>query len=157
MRTNTAIVASIGAVAAAALIGGSQGPQKLRAAAWYARLRKPSYTPPGAAIGLTWGVLETLLCVAGARLLTRPPSAARSVAVASWSATLLGLAGYPALFFGQRRLAASAAAAAGMFAATAATAASARSIDKVATGAMLPLTLWTGFAVVLSEELWRRN
>ncbi len=149
---------SLGAVAAAALTGASFGPQDPKAAAWYASLRKPSYTPPGQVIGATWGVLEVLLCVTGYRLLKHRPQGrfgARDIALASWAATLLGLAGYPAIFFGRKRLGEAAIAATGMFAAAAATVAAAEQVDKPAAMTMAPLALWTGFAVLLSEELLR--
>ncbi|WP_428486804.1 TspO/MBR family protein [Rhodopila sp.] len=155
MQTRTAALVSIGSVAAAALVGGSFGPQEPSAGVWYASLRKPPFTPPGSVIGITWGFLETLLCVAGTRLLGSPPSSARGVALASWAATLVGLAGYPAVFFGRKRLGESAVVATAMFAATAATTAAAERVDKPASAAMAPLVLWTGFAVVLSEELLR--
>ena len=44
-----------------------------------------------------------------------------------------------------------------MFAATSATALAATRVDGIAAAAMTPLAGWTGFATLLSEELWRRN
>lgn len=152
-----ALALSIGAVATAAIIGGSFGPQQPRAGAWYATLRKPRYTPPGVAIGAAWGVLETLLCITGYRLLTAPSSTPRTVALSGWAASLAGLAGFPAVFFGQRRLGSSTGVAAGMFAAATTTAVAASRVDSVAVATTAPLTAWTAFAVLLSEELWRRN
>jgi benzodiazapine receptor len=157
MTKTEAAAISILSVAGAAIVGGHYGPQRPQEAKWYASLRKPSYTPPGSAIGITRGVLETLLCIAGYRLLTKPGSSERRAALASWSATLAGLAGYPALFFGRKKLGESAAAAAAMCAATTATVASGARVDGVAAASMAPLVLWTAFAVVLSEEVWRRN
>ena len=154
MNKATAAAVSFASVASAAIVGANYGPQRPREAIWYRALRKPSYTPPGPAIGAAWGILETLLCVAGYRLLTRP---ANQAAVASWVATLAGLAGYPFMFFGRKRLGASAAVAAAMFATTTATAVTASRSDPVAAAAMTPLVLWTAFAVLLSEEVWRRS
>jgi benzodiazapine receptor len=157
MNRSTAAFASIASVAVAAVVGGSFGPQKPREAAWYAMLRKPSFTPPGPAIGVAWGVLETLLGVTGYRLLMRPETPARTIALSSWALTLVGLAGYPAVFFGRKALGASTAAAAAMFASSATTAVAASRSDEVSAVAMTPLVLWTAFAVLLSEEVWRRN
>lgn len=157
MNRTTAVLASIGSVAVAGLIGANYGPQRPREAVWYASLRKPSYTPPGAAIGITWGILETLLCVTGYRLMMKPASGVRDVALGGWVGTLAGLAGYPATFFGSKRLGPSVAVAAAMFASTATTAITAEQVDRPAAAAMTPLVLWTGFATLLSEELWRRN
>ncbi|MFL5257933.1 MAG: TspO/MBR family protein [Rhodopila sp.] len=157
MNKTTAALVSIASVGGAALIGAQFGPQRPREAIWYETLRKPSYTPSGSTIGFAWGILETLLAVTGYRLLTRPNSAARGTALASWGATLAGLTGYPALFFGGKKLGPSAAVATAMCASTTATAAAASKVDEVAAVSMTPLVLWTMFAVVLSEEVWRRN
>ena len=157
MDRKIATCVSIAAVAGAALLGGSFGPQRPREAVWYASLRKPEFTPPGSVIGMTWGVLETLLCVTGYRLLMQPSDRARAIALACWSATLGGLAGFPAVFFGGKKLGASATVAAAMFATSSATAVTAARVDETAAVAMAPLALWTAFAVLLSEEVWRRN
>ena len=157
MNRTIAALASIASVAIAGLIGGSYGPQRPREAVWYASLRKPGYTPPGPAVGITWGILETLLCVAGYRLLMKPSSSARDVALGGWVGTLAGLAVYPATFFGAKRLGSSSVVAAAMFASTATTATAADQVDRPAAVAMAPLVLWTGFATLLSEEIWRKN
>jgi tryptophan-rich sensory protein len=157
MNKTSAALVSIASVASAAVAGAQFGPHRPREAVWYGALSKPSYTPSGATIGIAWGVLETLLAVTGYRLLTRPNDTARSVALASWGATLAGLAGYPATFFGGKKLGASAGVATAMCASTAATAVAASKVDEVAAVSMTPLVLWTAFAVLLSEEVWRRN
>ncbi len=157
MNKATAALVSIASVAGAAVVGANFGPSRPREAIWYQSLRKPGYTPPGSAIGVTWGVLETLLCVTGYRLLIRPGGGRRSAALTGWSATLAGLAGFPAIFFGGKRLGASTMVAAGMFAATGSTVLAAHHVDRPAAAAMTPLVIWTGFALLLSEELWRRN
>ncbi len=102
-------------------------------------------------------MLETLLCIAGYRLLRQQPSAARGAALTGWGATLAGLAGYPAVFFGAKQLGPSAAVATGMLTSTSATALTAARVDPLAAAAMAPLVAWTAFAVLLSEEVWRRN
>lgn len=157
MKASTAAATAIGAVAAAALIGGSFGPQQPRSAVWYASLRKPPYTPPGPVIGAVWSVLDVLLCITGYRLLRSRPSAPRTVALACWAADLAGLAGFPATFFGGRTLGPSAAVSTALFASASATAATSVHVDPVAAAAGTPLVLWTAFATLLSEELWRRN
>ncbi len=157
MDKSTAAFVSIASVAAAALIGSSYGPQRPREAKWYAMLRKPSFTPPGPAIGIAWGVLETLLCVTGYRLLTGPAGPNRTGALTGWSATLACLAGFMPVFFGGKRLDAGTAVAGAMFASASATAVTASHEDTVAAVAMVPLVAWTAFALVLSEEIWRRN
>jgi benzodiazapine receptor len=44
-----------------------------------------------------------------------------------------------------------------MLASTSATTLGAARTDGVSAMAMTPLVLWTAFAVLLSEEVWRRN
>lgn len=68
-----------GLVLGTALLAQRWGPQPphLKTAAWYARLRKPSFTPPGPVIGGVWGILEALLAIGGARLLAAPVGPAR--------------------------------------------------------------------------------
>jgi benzodiazapine receptor len=157
MKQSACVAIAIGSVAAAALVGGSFGPQQPRAAAWYASLRKPPYTPPGPVIGAAWGVLEVMLCLTGYRLLQRPATTMRNVALSCWAANLAGLAGFSPVFFGRRKLGASLGISAALFASAAGSAASAAQVDQPAAVAALPLVLWTAFATFLSEELWRRN
>jgi tryptophan-rich sensory protein len=157
MKQGTAIAIAGAAVLAAAAIGSRSGPQEPRAAIWYASLRKPSYTPPGPAIGAAWTLLDALLWVSGARLLRARRGTPRLVALSGWTLTLAGLAGYPWIFFRARQLGGGTAANAAMLAAAGASAVAARRIDPVASLATVPLVGWLAFAGLLSEELWRRN
>jgi translocator protein len=157
MNKQSAAVVAVGSVLAAAVLGARNGPQRPTTALWYARLDKPSYTPPGPLIGAAWGTLELLLAGAGYRLLRAPGTEARSAAIGSWALTLIGLAGYPWLFFRRKQLGSSTVASASMLAAALGTAAAAREVDRPAAMMTVPLTLWLGFATLLSEELWRRN
>jgi len=145
------------AVLSCAVVGGANGPQQPRAAAWYLRLRKPGFTPPGPAIGATWGILEILLIISGYRLLRARSSKARAIALGGWALTLVGLAGFPWLFFRQQRLAASTLAAGAMMASAATSALAAQRVDRSAAGLTTPLIAWLTFATLLSEELLRKN
>ncbi len=157
MNKQNAALLAVAGVALAGITGAQNGPQRPMTALWYARLHKPSYTPPGPVIGVAWSVLEVLLAAAGYRLFRARPSGARSVAAGSWVMTLLGLAGYPWLFFRRKQLGPSAAASAAMLASALATATAARRVDPAIPALTGPLLLWLTFATVLSEELWRRN
>ncbi len=157
MDKNASALVSGAAVLTAAVLGARNGPQRPVTGAWYALLRKPGYTPPGPVIGAAWGVLELLLAATGYRLLQAPRTEARTAAVGAWSLTLLGLAGYPWLFFRKKRLASSTVASGAMLASAVGTAVAAREVDKPAAAMTVPLLLWLSFATVLSEELWRRN
>jgi translocator protein len=157
MRASTAALLAIGVVATAAVIGGSYGPQNPRTGLWYAKLRKPPFTPPGPVFAVAWSILEILLCVTGYRLLRSRPGTARTVALTSWPGNVAGLAGFPVVFFGRKMLGPSASVTSAMFASASATAASSVYADPVAALAGTPLVAWTAFATLLSEEIWRRN
>ncbi len=155
-RPAAAAIAGL-AVLACAAAGGANGPQRPRAAVWYLGLKKPGFTPPGPVVGATWGVLEGLLVAAGYRLLRAPASTSRDVAVAGWAGVLAGLAGFPWVFFRERRLGASALAAGAMLAAGATATVAARRVDRPAARLMLPVVGWLAFATLLAVELRRRN
>jgi benzodiazapine receptor len=61
------------------------------------------------------------------------------------------------VFFGRRNLGAGASITSAMFASASATTASSVHVDPIAAATSAPLLLWTAFATLLSEELWRRN
>ena len=155
-RTASALVAG-GAVLAAALLGARNGPQQPRAALWYATLRKPSYTPPGPAIGAAWMVLYGCLAFGGYRVARAAPSPARATTLAGWGMTLAGIALYPFTFFRQRNLQTSGAVVAAMLGSSATAAVAARQVDRPASYALTPVVAWVTFAALLNEELWRRN
>jgi translocator protein len=148
---------AIGAVAAAALIGSRFNPARPATGIWYAGLRKPPVTPSGGTIGAVWSGLELLLGFTGYRLLREAPGTHRSRALACWGGCLAGLAGFPAMFFGAKQLGPSTAVSVALFGAAVGTVGAAAPVDRVAAIAGVPLTLWTAFASILSEELWRRN
>ena len=102
-------------------------------------------------------MLELLLAGTGYRLLRAKPAEARTAAVGAWGLTLLGLAGYPYLFFNEKRLGSSTVASGAMLASAAGTVIAAREVDKPAAAMTVPLVLWVGFATLLTEEVWRRN
>jgi benzodiazapine receptor len=150
---------SYGAVAVAQLIGGrnSPTPANPRTAVWYARLRKPFFTPPGPVFGLAWTGLDGLLGYAGYRLLVAPASRSRTVALASWSLNLLGIGGFSWVLFGRKRLDEATGVSAIMIATSLGSCAASYQVDRRAALAGLPLALWVVFATVLQEEIWRRN
>ena len=146
-----------GAVIAANLVGARSNPQRPRNAIWYASLRKPDLTPSGPVIGAVWTTLDVLLAVSGARLLRATPRPARTAALGCWSLSVAGIAGYPWVFFERKHLGASAVTSAAMLASASAYVAAAARVDRPAAALGVPLVAWLGLAILLSEELWRRN
>jgi len=149
-----------GAAAAGALLAGSRwspAPAGSPTALWYARLEKPSFTPPGAVFGVVWPVLDALLWFTGYRLARARPGPARLVALGAWTANLAGMVGYPYVFFGRKRPDEGLAVTGAMLGASAGLVASAAEVDRPAAWATVPLVGWLLFATVLQEEVWRRN
>ncbi|MHB8283345.1 MAG: tryptophan-rich sensory protein [Caulobacteraceae bacterium] len=154
---------ALGAVAlvlsASALIGRRNAPDRSHPSIrrWYRRLDKPGFTPPDAAFGAVWPVLEAGLAVGGYRLLRRPPGPARNAAVALWLLNTAMVGGWTELFFREKRLGASAVASGAMVASSAAYVATAARVDRVAATAGVPFVIWLGFATLLTERIWRDN
>ena len=121
------------------------------------RLEKPSFRPSGPTIGMAWMALDVLLAYGGTRLLAAPPTRSSRIAASGWATAIVGLALYPWLMFGQRRLGAALASVVGMFGGAITAVAAGASVDRRAAKALLPLVAWLGFAGVLQEEIWRRN
>jgi tryptophan-rich sensory protein len=124
---------------------------------WYRRLDKPGFTPPDAAFGAVWPVLETGLAVGGYRLLRRPSTPARNAAVGLWLLNTAMVGGWTQLFFRERKLGASAAASGAMVASGAAYVAAAARVDRPAAAVGVPFVAWLGFATLLAGRIWRDN
>ncbi|MBD8678588.1 tryptophan-rich sensory protein [Sphingomonas sp. CFBP 13720] len=124
---------------------------------WYRRLDKPGFTPPDAAFGAVWPVLETGLAIGGYRLLRQPSGTARNTAVALWLVNTAMVGGWTQLFFREKKLGASAAASGAMVASGAAYVAAAARADKPAAAVGVPFVAWLGFATLLAERIWRDN
>lgn len=124
---------------------------------WYRRLDKPGYTPPDAAFGTVWPMLETGLAVGGYRLLRKPSGGARNAAVGLWLLNTAMVGGWTQLFFREKRLGASAVASGTMVATGAAYVATAGEVDRPAAAAAIPFVAWLGFATLLAKRIWRDN
>ena len=144
---------------ASALIGRRNAPDPSHPGIrrWYRRLDKPGFTPPDAAFGAVWPVLETGLAVGGYRLLRRPSGGARNAAVGLWLLNTAMVGGWTQLFFREKRLGASAAASGAMVVTGAAYVAAAARVDRPAAATAVPFVAWLGFATILAERIWRDN
>jgi translocator protein len=159
MEKTPALLIASTAAAAAQIVGALRGPtpNHPRTAAWYARLRKPSFTPPGPVFGIAWTCLDGLLAYAGYRLLMAKPSNERSAALSFWAMNLFGVAGFSWVLFGRKRLDEATEVSVAMVGTAAAAAAAATRVDTRAAWAIAPLIGWVIFASILQEEVWRRN
>lgn len=159
MKQGLAALVAGSAVVVAQGIGAraNPSPDHPRTAAWYASLRKPSFTPPGPVFGIAWTSLDILLGFAGYRILKAAPSPARTAAAAAWGANLLGIAGFSWVLFGRKRLGEALGVSSAMVVTSAATVTTASMVDRKAAYASVPLLAWVIFATALQEEVWRRN
>jgi translocator protein len=153
------LAATTVAVAAAAGTGSIASPK--RVPAWYSRLRKPPYQPPGAAFPVVWtalyGDIAATSAVAIDRLRTTGQHDKARRYVAALGVNLLLNAGWSWLFFRYQRLGASAFGAAALTASSADLARRAARADRRAGSALSPYPLWCAFATVLATDVWRLN
>ena len=151
---------AVGLVLGVSAIAGRRNapdPSHPRIRKWYRGLDKPGFTPPDAAFGAVWPVLETGLAVGGYRLLRQPSGPARNTAVGLWLLNTAMVGGWTELFFREKRLGASAAASGAMVASSAAYVAAAARVDKPSAAVGIPFVAWLGFATLLAERIWRDN
>ncbi len=154
-----ALVVVMGVLGASAVLGRRNAPDPSHPGIrrWYKRLDKPAYTPPDAAFGAVWPVLETGLAVGGYRLLRRPADAPRNLAVGLWLLNTGMVGVWTELFFRRKALGPSAVASAAMIASGAGYVAAAAKVDRTAAATAVPFVAWLGFATVLAERIWERN
>lgn len=154
-----AALAALGAYVVPYVISRSTSPtpDHPRVLFWYRSLSKPAFQPPDIAIPVAWTAIETGLAMAAYRLLRRPHSKQRNVALYWLAGNIAAIGAWSRLFFGSRSLPASTVAAAAMVGTGAAYVAEARKVDGEAAAAGVPLTIWVAIATVLTAALWRRN
>jgi translocator protein len=147
------------AVGAAAVTGSIASAPSVPA--WYSRLRKPPYQPPGAAFPVAWTTLYTDIAATSAVTIDRFRAAgqhdkARRYA-AALSVNLLLNAGWSWLFFRYHKLGASALGAAVLTASSADLARRAAQADRRAGLALSAYPAWCAFATALATGVWRLN
>lgn len=158
MNTSTLTTTTV-AVAVAAGTGSVASPK--RVPAWYSRLRKPPYQPPGAAFPLVWTTLYGDIAVTSAVVIDRLRAAGQHERVRRYTAALavnlLLNAGWSWLFFRYHKLGASALGAAALTASSADLARRAAQAQGKAGAILSPYPLWCAFATVLATHVWRLN
>lgn len=124
---------------------------------WYARLRKPAWTPPNWLFGPVWTALYLSMGVA-AWLVWRGRGWAGARLPLSLFAAQLALNGlWSIIFFGLHRTGAAFAEIILLWCAIAATLASFRRASPPAAALMLPYLLWVTYAAALNLAIWRMN
>ena len=158
-RPSNAIALSsfVAAVAGSALLGTQFTPAAGRIGEWYSALKKPSFTPPGAAFPIAWTTLYALMAWSAFRVWKTPPSKARTSAISAWAAQLTFNAAWSPIFFGAKQPKLALADLVALLVALLTYTSLARKSDRPAAWMMLPYIGWVVFAGVLNLEIARMN
>ena len=143
------------AVAAAAVVGQIATTPNLEP--WYAGLAKLSFNPPNWLFGPAWTVLYILMAFALWRVLQRPSSGARTLAVLFFAGQVVLNALWPVLFFQAHNPALGLVEIVIQVFAIILTIVQFAKIDRVAAGCLVPLFAWVSFATILNAAIWRLN
>lgn len=147
-------IVTVGAVAAAAAIGGASADP---GSAWYRSLRKPRWQPPSPAYGLVWTPLYAAIAYAGGRALRSAQSRDRDRVAGSLILDLALNAAWTPLFFRARRPRAALAEIACLNIANVLLIRQSWQADRAAAVLLLPYAGWTVFATALNAEIVRLN
>ena len=124
---------------------------------WYARLAKPSFTPPGWLFGPVWTALYVSMGLAAWLVWRRRGSAAVGLPLGLFAVQLALNAAWTPLFFGLQRPAVAFADIVALWAAIAATTWAFFRVSAPAGWLMAPYLAWVSFASVLNFAIWRMN
>ncbi len=124
---------------------------------WYEALRKPDFTPPGAAFGIAWTVLYVLMGAALAMIVYARGAVGRGMAIALFVAQFAVNLSWSPTFFAAHAVGTALWIAAAMLVLAAATTVAFFRIRPVAGWLMTPYVAWLGFALVLNYQIDRLN
>lgn len=125
--------------------------------AWYRRLDRPAWQPPGAVFPLVWTPLYGLIAWATGRALESAPEPERGRLLGLVGADLAVNAGWCWAFFAGESPRGGLATIAVLNALNLALVREAARHDRVAAAALAPYVAWTGFATALNASVWWRN
>ncbi len=127
-----------------------------RPGAWYAALRKPSWTPPNWAFPVVWSILYVMIALSG-WIVWRAAGATAWPALALFGVQLALNAGWSALFFGARRLDWAMAEVAALWLSIAALIGAFAAFSIHAALLLAPYLAWVTVAAILNYRLLRLN
>lgn len=151
MRATAATTVMTGAAALVGSLGTAPD------SAWYLRLEKPSWQPPGYAFPLVWTPLYGLIAWGTGRMVEKADARDRSRLLALTAGDLAVQAGWCWTFFKAQSPRGGLAVIAALDALNVVLVREAARQDKRAAAALVPYALWTGFATALNTSIWRRN
>jgi tryptophan-rich sensory protein len=121
---------------------------------WYAKLKKPSWTPPNWLFGPVWSVLYAAMAVAGWMVWKRE---GWRVALTFFAAQLALNLAWSFVFFKFHNTGLAFAEIVLLWAAILATAISFAPVSKVAAALFAPYLIWVTYAAALNFSIWRLN
>ncbi len=144
------------AVAATAVVG-SLASKPAVESAWYAKLKKPPYQPPGAAFPVAWTSLYTDIAVVSSQTLDEAPPEVRRSYTRALVLNLILNGSWSWLFFNRRKLGASAIAAGALAVSSADLTRRAVAVRGAKAAPLGLYPLWCTFATALSTHIWVLN
>ncbi len=124
---------------------------------WYQTLVLPAAQPPGAAFGIAWSILYTLLGVSAALLWASRGANGRGLALGLFGLGIaLNLCWSP-MFFRAHLILPALVLIVVMFLVAVATVLAAARVNRLAAWLLVPYCAWVGFAGALNADIWRLN
>lgn len=124
---------------------------------WYARILKPSWTPPNWVFGPVWSVLYLMMAVAAWLVWREKGFAGAGLPLALFAAQLVFNALWSILFFGRHSIGLALADIILLWCAILATLLSFWRVSPLAGALMLPYLLWVTYASALNYYIWKLN
>ncbi|HEX8746647.1 MAG TPA: TspO/MBR family protein [Pyrinomonadaceae bacterium] len=124
---------------------------------WYARIEKPSWTPPNWVFGPVWSVLYLMMAVAAWLVWKEKGFAGAAAPLALFGAQLVFNALWSILFFGMHRMGLALLDIILLWSAILATLLSFWRVSPAAGALMIPYLLWVTYASALNYSIWRVN
>ena len=121
---------------------------------WYARLRKPWFTPPDWLFPVAWSTLYVCIAAAGARVAVSPDNA---LAMALWGLQIALNGLWTPVFFGLRRMKLGLVVLSALWLSVAATMAALWQVDWIAGLLFAPYLCWVSVAGALNLSVIRLN
>jgi tryptophan-rich sensory protein len=149
------LLTSVGVCFGVAVIGGLVTSSAIPG--WYARLRKPSWSPPNWVFGPVWSALYALMAVAAWLAWRRSEYRWSSPALRPYIAQLALNLGWTIIFFGFKRPGVAVGEIALLWASIAATMKAFWPVTRIGAVLLLPYLAWVSFASALNFAVWAAN
>lgn len=146
---------AIGPVVAASLLGGLV--TRANIPGWYAGLARPSFTPPNWIFGPVWTLLFAAIALSAYRILSLPPSPARTAALRAYALQLALNVLWSYAFFGLNSPLAGLAVIVPLLLSIALAIRLFWPLDRIAAALLVPYLAWVGYATALNAAIWQLN